>query len=220
MWFNYCITQLRVLDVTSVREALRKTKWNFLWSAGPPPLNGHNFQTPHFSFAIESYIYETDFYTWCQSKLSLLSPLIIGSKLTFSGWSDCWLPYSALKNLNVTRDSPPPLWKIPLKMSIFFWVPPQVRQFLPMSNSLFPSSNLSHCPAWPASVGAASLVTTHTQYICVSVLSWSILIIYYPMTLHSCILDWWVMRLMSFSDRSKRTKGRLAPVDILIDLMV
>ena len=145
---------------------------------------------------------------------------LIGSKLTFSGWSDCWLPYSALKNLNVTRDSPPPLWKIPLKMSIFFWVPPQVRQFLPMSNSLFPSSNLSHCPAWPASVGAASLVTTHTQYICVSVLSWSILIIYYPMTLHSCILDWWVMRLMSFSDRSKRTKGRLAPVDILIDLMV
>ena len=30
----------------------------------PPPLNSHNFQeffTPFFSFAIESYIYETDF---------------------------------------------------------------------------------------------------------------------------------------------------------------
>ena len=30
----------------------------------PPPLNGHNFQaffTPFLSFAIESYIYETDF---------------------------------------------------------------------------------------------------------------------------------------------------------------
>ena len=120
MWFNYCITQLRVLDVTSVREALRKTKWNFLWSAGPPPLNGHNFQTPHFSFAIESYIYETDFYTWCQSKLSLLSPLIIGSKLTFSGWSDCWLPYSALKNLNVTRDSPPPFMENSIENVHFF----------------------------------------------------------------------------------------------------
>ena len=48
----------------------------------------HNFQTPLFSFALESYIYGTDFYTWCQSKLSLLSLLIIGSKLTFSGWSD------------------------------------------------------------------------------------------------------------------------------------
>ena len=91
----------------------------------PPPLNGHNFQTPHFSFAIESYIYETDFYTWCQSKLSLLSPLIIGSKLTFSGWSDCWLPYSALKNLNVTRDSPPPLY------GKFHWKCPFFSEYLP-----------------------------------------------------------------------------------------
>ena len=34
------------------------------------------------------------FYTWSRSKISLLSPLIIGSKLTFSGWSDRWLPCS------------------------------------------------------------------------------------------------------------------------------
>ena len=43
---------------------------------------------PHFiSFAIESYLYETDFKPGPSQK-SLLSPLIIGSKLTYSGWSD------------------------------------------------------------------------------------------------------------------------------------
>ena len=40
-------------------------KWIFPLGVGPsPPLNEQNFQTflPHFfSFAIESYIYETDF---------------------------------------------------------------------------------------------------------------------------------------------------------------
>ena len=35
------------------------------------------------------------FYTWSQSKISLLSPLIIGSKLTFSGCCDRRLPYLA-----------------------------------------------------------------------------------------------------------------------------
>ena len=32
------------------------------------------------------------FYTWSQSKISFLSPLIIGSKLAFSGCCDRWLP--------------------------------------------------------------------------------------------------------------------------------
>merc|ERR1711952_170193 len=31
-----------------------------------------------------------------QSKISLLSPFIIGSKLTFTGCCDCRLPYSAM----------------------------------------------------------------------------------------------------------------------------
>ena len=36
------------------------------------------------------------FYTWSQSKISLLSPLINGSKSTFWGCSDRRLPYSAM----------------------------------------------------------------------------------------------------------------------------
>ena len=62
-------------------------RWIFQLGVGPPPpppsLNGHCFQTffnPHFSFAIESYIYEADF-TLGQSKISLLSPLPIGSNI-------------------------------------------------------------------------------------------------------------------------------------------
>ena len=49
----------------------------------PPPLNGTNFQTfyyPIFSFAVESYINETDFILGL-SQISLLSPLIIGSNI-------------------------------------------------------------------------------------------------------------------------------------------
>ena len=47
-----------------------KLKWKFKMDFSirrriPPPLNGHNFQTflypTFFSFAIESYNYETDF---------------------------------------------------------------------------------------------------------------------------------------------------------------
>ena len=38
-----------------------------------------------FSFAIVSYIDETDFTLGLSQKISLLSPLIIGSKLSFSG---------------------------------------------------------------------------------------------------------------------------------------
>ena len=53
----------------------------------PPPLMAQfpiQFFTPLFSLAIESYIYETDF--------TLLSPVIIGSKLTFISSSGRWLP--------------------------------------------------------------------------------------------------------------------------------
>ena len=55
----------------SFREGFKKSKWKFKMTFAirgptpPSPLNGTNFQTfflPHFfSFAIESYIYETDF---------------------------------------------------------------------------------------------------------------------------------------------------------------
>ena len=79
------------------REGIKKRKWKFFmtfaarrWTQSTPP--------PHlllmalfpsiFSFAIESYIYETDF-TWSQSKISFLSPLIIGSKLTFAFAWNC-----------------------------------------------------------------------------------------------------------------------------------
>ena len=42
-----------------------------------------HFVTPLFSFAIESYMYETDFKLGLSQKYHLvLSPLIIGSKLT------------------------------------------------------------------------------------------------------------------------------------------
>ena len=63
---------------------------------------------------IESYTYIWNgFYTWSQSKTSLLSSLIIGSKLTLSGWSDRWLPYSsAPKMAYILLRSPPeaPKW--------------------------------------------------------------------------------------------------------------
>ena len=50
---------------------------------------------PPFFFAIESYLYETDF-TPGLSQIIILSPLIIGSKLTFAGSCDRRLPYSAI----------------------------------------------------------------------------------------------------------------------------
>ena len=65
-----------------------RKKWKFKMAfairrRSPPPLNGTNFQTfyyPIFSFAVESYIYETDV-TLGLSQISLLSPLIIGSNI-------------------------------------------------------------------------------------------------------------------------------------------
>ena len=53
-----------------LREVFKKSKWKFKMAFAirrpthPPPLNGkisRHFFTPLFSFAIESYIYETDF---------------------------------------------------------------------------------------------------------------------------------------------------------------
>ena len=48
---------------------------------------GHPFLTPLFSFAIESYIYETDFTLGLSQKYHL-SLLIIGSQLTFADCRD------------------------------------------------------------------------------------------------------------------------------------
>ena len=58
----------------------------------PPPLNGTNFQTffyPTFFFCNWILHIWNGFYT---SKISLWSPLIIGSKLTFISGSGRWLP--------------------------------------------------------------------------------------------------------------------------------
>ena len=54
-----------------LREGFQESKWKWMddrWifplGIDSPPLNGHNFQTffiPLFTFALESYIYETDF---------------------------------------------------------------------------------------------------------------------------------------------------------------
>ena len=70
----------------------------------PPPLMtqiSRHFFTPLFSFAIESYIYETDF-TLGLIKISLLSPLMIGSKLSFSGCCNRRLPYDSHVQFIVT----------------------------------------------------------------------------------------------------------------------
>ena len=64
-------------------------RWIFPLSVGlpPPPLNGHNFQTfftPLFSFAIDSYMDETDFALGLSQKYHL-------SKLTFISSSGRWV---------------------------------------------------------------------------------------------------------------------------------
>ena len=63
-------------------------KWNFTLSVGPR--------------CNRILLIWNGFYSWSQSKSSSLSPLIIGSKLTFSGWSVRWLPYSALFRVTST----------------------------------------------------------------------------------------------------------------------
>ena len=72
------------------------------WASDAPPprndINFHPFFTPLFSFAIKSFFIWNGFYTWSQSKVSLLGPLIIGSKLTFSGCFDRRQPYLAMFN--------------------------------------------------------------------------------------------------------------------------
>ena len=65
----------------------------------PPPLNGtfgHPF-VPHI-FLLQlnlTYMKRILHLVWVQN-ITFKSPLIFGSKLTFTGWSDRWLPYSAL----------------------------------------------------------------------------------------------------------------------------
>ena len=55
-----------------------------------------HFFTQLFSFAIESYIHETDFTLGRSQKYHFFSPLIIGSKLTFTDCCYRQLPYSAM----------------------------------------------------------------------------------------------------------------------------
>ena len=70
--------------------------------APPNCTNFHPFFYPTFFFCNLILIIWNEFYTWSHSKLLFLSPLIIGSKLTFSGWSDRWLPYSAMFRVTST----------------------------------------------------------------------------------------------------------------------
>ena len=50
--------------------------------------------TSNFQFR-ESCIYQTDFTLALSQKITLLRPLMIGLKLTFTGCSSRWLPYMA-----------------------------------------------------------------------------------------------------------------------------
>ena len=70
-------------------------RWHLPLGGRPPPLNGTNFQTlfyPTFFFCNWLLHRWNRFYTWSQSKISLLSPLWIDSKLTFISSSGRWLP--------------------------------------------------------------------------------------------------------------------------------
>ena len=63
-----------------------------------PPLMviiSRHFFTPLFFFCNWLLHRWNGFYTWSQSKISLLGPLIIGSKLTFSCCCDRRLPYDS-----------------------------------------------------------------------------------------------------------------------------
>ena len=86
------------------REGFQLSKWKFKarWilplGFGSPTLP--YFQTffifsPLFFFCNWILHIWNRFYTWSQSKISLLSPLIIGLKLTFSGCCDRRLPYNS-----------------------------------------------------------------------------------------------------------------------------
>ena len=71
----------------------------------PPPLTAvlaTVLFTPLFYFEFESYRYEMDF-TLISVKNITLSPLIIGSKLTYAGCSGRWLPYSTLFRVTSTN---------------------------------------------------------------------------------------------------------------------
>ena len=87
------------------------------WRLSLPPKKT-NFQTsfyPTFFFCNWILHIWNGFYTWSHSKISLLSPLIIGSKLTFSGWSDCHIqPCSGSPQLLIVV-----LYRVPQKKRTF-----------------------------------------------------------------------------------------------------
>ena len=101
LWFSFKRISCNILSLleTSIflREVCKKSKWKFKMAFAirrptPPPLNGkisRHFFTPLFFFCNWILHIWNGFYT---SKISLLSPLIIGSKLTFISSSGRWLP--------------------------------------------------------------------------------------------------------------------------------
>ena len=84
---NTEIIKIQLLLEEKLKGEYSKNKMKSFWllpsSIEPNGTNFHPFFTPLFSFAIESYIYKTDFRGGLSKKISLLSPLVIGSKLTF-----------------------------------------------------------------------------------------------------------------------------------------
>ena len=102
-WWKYKIipTQKHRKDqywAPLLREGCKKSKWKFKMAFAircptpPPPLMAQisrHFFYPTFFFCNWILHIWNGFYT---SKISLLSPLIIGSKLTFISSSGRWLP--------------------------------------------------------------------------------------------------------------------------------
>ena len=103
LWNNWDSHWLLVSKIERVKKGndcrLRKGSNS---PAPPNCTNFHPFFYPTFFFCNLILIIWNEFYTWSHSKLLFLSPLIIGSKLTFSGWSDRWLPYSVLLRVTST----------------------------------------------------------------------------------------------------------------------
>ena len=105
-----CLVQCRYISQSGAfHVAIGKypvaDKWSWVWkhtgkddilswyNAYRNQLYQHNFQTffyPTFFFCNWLLHRWNGFYTWSQSKISLLSPLIIGSKLTFISSFGAW----------------------------------------------------------------------------------------------------------------------------------
>ena len=86
------LARLNILTFYFRQTILKTSKWR------PPPRNGTNFHQSFYpTFFICNWILHiwNGFFTWSQSKISRLSPLKIGSKLTFSGCCDRRLPYNS-----------------------------------------------------------------------------------------------------------------------------